>query len=113
MDALRQANYVNDERYAELFAEQLVNKGFGPLSVRAKLRERGIKPQLIHQAIENLSTDWLEHACIVLLKRFDGPAIASRETKQEARISRFLASRGFDPGVSLRALRKIRSDLST
>lgn len=108
LESLKSANYVNDERYANLFAEQRVGKGYGPLSIQSKLRERGIDAELIALALEALPISWIDHASEVLERRFDSSLISSQSSKDEARIARFLASRGFTPGVALRALKQAR-----
>jgi len=106
---LRQANYVNDERYSQLYAEQLIGKGHGPLSVRAKLRDRGIAGSLVDQALNDMGIDWVEHASDVLQRRFDVEVLQNTGQLEQARIARFLAARGFTSGMALRALKKARS----
>lgn len=108
---LEQLNYVNDARYAELYTEQRLSRGFGPLSVRAKLRERGVAGYLVDAALSAQSVSWAELAQAALERRFDASIIISRDRHDEARISRFLASRGFSASDSLRALITARKDL--
>ncbi|MFK7853462.1 MAG: regulatory protein RecX [Granulosicoccus sp.] len=105
------ANYVNDSRYAELYAEQKINHGHGPLAVRAKLKERGIDDHLIRQALSNLSISWSEHAESVIRKRFTATDICDTEQRMTARIARFLSARGFSSGDALRALQQLRREL--
>ena len=108
LEELRQANYLNDERFARALAEQRLRGGRGPMAIRAKLRERGIDAVLADEAIEALGADWTERAGEVLAARFDAAAIADDEPRARAKIARFLQGRGFASGDALRALDEAR-----
>jgi regulatory protein len=110
IEALIDANYVNDARFAELFAEQRMQQGHGPLSIRSKLVERGVDSPLIEQTIRSLRVDWAEHARSVIAGRFSADEVASTDQRATARIARFMHSRGFSPGDALRALTLLRRD---
>ena len=102
------ARYLDDERFAHALAEQLLERGRGPMAIRAKLRERGIDASLAERAVDALGADWAERAEAVLAARFDDGAVADDEPRARARIARFLQGRGFSPGDSLRALDRAR-----
>lgn len=108
---LQDANYLNDSRYAELYAEQRMNQGYGPLSIRAKLVQRGIDTQLASHALNALNTDWSQQAQASLVKRFDSCDILDTKPRSAARIARFLQSRGYASSDALRALQRARRDL--
>lgn len=108
LEELREANYLNDERFAHALAEQRLRGGRGPMAIRAKLRERGIDTALADEAVEALGVDWVEQAGEVLASRFDAAAIADDEPRGRARIARFLQGRGFTSGDALRALDEAR-----
>lgn len=112
LDELRQLNYVNDERYAQLYTEQRLSRGYGPLSVRSKLRERGVSSALVDAALADQPVSWAELAQAALENRFDVDVIISTEQRDQARIARFLASRGFASSDALRALNVARKALS-
>ena len=105
---LRAAGYVDDERYARTFAEQLAGRGRGPAAIRAKLRERGIDGDVAADAIDALGADWVERAEAALGARFAPAAVADDDPKARARVARFLQGRGFGSGDSLRALDRAR-----
>lgn len=109
---LQRSGYVDDARYARCYAEQRVNKGYGPQSVRAKLRERGLEEADISCALEGLQLCWSEHAKSVIMQRFDDQIVKSTDRKCESRIARFLLQRGFSGSDSLRALQAARRQLS-
>jgi len=108
---LVELNYVNDARYAQLYTEQRLARGYGPLSVRSRLRQRGIASHLIEAALEQQNVVWAELAQVALEHRFDAHIINSSEQRDVARISRFLSSRGFSTGDALRALTTARKQL--
>ncbi len=106
------ANYLNDERYAELYAEQRMNHGYGPLSIRSKLAERGIDSHLVQRALRQLTVDWSEQAESVVAKRFTPHEIADTGQQSTSRIARFLQRRGFSSSDALRGLNRLRKELA-
>jgi len=104
LEELVALNYVNDTRYAQLYTEQRLSKGYGPLSVRAKLRQRGVASHLVDSALKEQNISWVELAQAALELRFDSQTINSRDQRDMARMSRFLGARGFSSSDSLRAL---------
>jgi regulatory protein len=112
IDTLLAANYVNDARYAQVYAEQRKNQGYGPMSIRAKLIERGLDSLHIENALRQPQVNWAEQARSVIEKRFSADAIIDTGQQATARIARFLHGRGFSPGDSLLALTLLRQELT-
>lgn len=110
MEDLVSANYVNDARYAEIYADQRMNRGYGPLSIRSKLAERGIDSHLVQRALQLLGVDWSEQAEFAIDKRFSPSDIADTGQQATSRIARFLQRRGFSSSDALRALKRLRSE---
>ena len=108
---LAEANYVNDARYAELYAEQRMNQGYGPLSIRSKLAVRGIDSHHVQNALNLLDVNWAEHAESVIAKRFTTQEITDPDQRATARIARFMLGRGFASSDVLRGLNQLRRDL--
>ena len=107
---LQNKGYQSDERFAEQYTRQRFTKGYGPLSIRAKLYERGIDSGLAADALTELRVDWVEHAVEVIGRKFRSDEITSTEPKIESRIARFLQTRGFSASDALRALKQSRRD---
>ncbi len=107
---LQNKGYQSDERFAEQYTRQRFTKGYGPLSIRAKLYERGIDSSLAADALNELRVDWVEHAVDVIGRKFRPDEITSTEPKIESRIARFLQTRGFSSSVALRALQQSRRE---
>lgn len=99
--------YLNDDRFAHLFAEQLMEKGRGPRAISAKLRERGVDKSLVQLAIEALDVDWRDAARNALCKRFSDEDLLNEEARQRSRMARFLESRGFSTSDSIRAIEDV------
>ena len=108
---LQTKGYQSDTRFAEAYARQRFDKGYGPLSIRAKLHERGIDSGLAADALIDLQVDWIDHAVAVIERKFRAEEITSMEPKIESRIARFLQSRGFSSSVALRALKLSRQNV--
>ena len=84
---------LSDQRFAEVYARSRFERGYGPLRIRAELRERGISGDLTEQMLAGLSRRWVESAGRQRSKRFGHqlPADYRQRTKQ----MRFLQQRGF------------------
>ena len=102
LDALVAQRLQSDQRYAESYAGQRQQRGYGPLRIRMELRERGVDDGLIQAALSGLEVDWFEQACAVRRKRFGGAP--PEDFKDKARQLRYLQTRGFDAEQSRFAL---------
>ena len=111
LEDLQNDGYQSDDRFAEQYARQRLNKGYGPLSIKAKLHERGIGSGLASAALAALEVDWQAHAMEVIGRKFSDEDIVITESKIESRIARFLQSRGFSATVALRALKECRQNV--
>jgi len=99
IDRLAAAGLQSDTRFAEQFTWQRVERGDGPLKIRAALGERGVSEDLIEQVLEPYEPEWVERAEAVARRRFGATAPAS--WSERARRARFLQQRGF-PVVTVR-----------
>lgn len=135
LEQLISSGYQSDERFATLYAEQLLRKYHGPMAISAKLSARGIDSSLSRDAIDALQADWCEVAADALRSRFsmtqlsefsgegDDEASDSRTAQQAAhqateraeraeqaqklkgKYARFLNRRGFSTTDSIKAIR--------
>ncbi|MDE0950137.1 MAG: regulatory protein RecX [Halioglobus sp.] len=83
----------SDARFAESYACQRADKGYGPVRLREELRERGVTEAEVDMALEELEVDWRVLATRVMQKKFglDAPV----DIKEKARRARFMQYRGF------------------
>jgi len=108
IEELIDLNYVNEERYAELYVEQRMNRGYGPLSIKAKLRERGIADHLSQAALKQLQVNWADKAEQLIHKRFNRAEIGDTDQRAVAKIARFVQARGYAPSDTIRGLHQAR-----
>ena len=106
---LAEHRYVDDARYARLYAEQRAEQGHGPRSIESKLAERGLEAFDVRAALEALGADWAERAEAALVGKFRDDQIVDPEPRARARIARFLQGRGFSDGDSIRAVDAARA----
>ena len=90
----------SDERFVEAFVSARINRGKGPVLIRAELREHGIGDPLIDAGLARSGADWPALARAVRHKKFGAEVPGDFATK--ARQMRFLQSRGFE-GDHIRA----------
>lgn len=83
----------SDARFADSYARQRCEKGYGPLRVREELRERGVDEADILLVMDALEIDWTALAAEVMRKKFG--AAPPRDIKEKARRGRFMQYRGF------------------
>ena len=87
----------SDERFANLFVEQRVARGDGPLKLRSSLGERGVDGQIIDAALLPFDEEWTALAREALERRFGVSAPATRA--ELSKRMRFLQGRGFPAGI--------------
>ncbi len=100
---LAEAGLQSDARYAEAYARSRMERGYGPLRIRAELAARGVDETLAERAVAALGADWTAQAAALRARRF-GPGLP-RAGAERARQARWLAGRGF-PAEVVRAVLK-------
>lgn len=92
VEALRHYGYINDEEFARMYASDLFLR-YGPWVVKRKLKERGIDDAIISAVTEDADS----HGTLVTLASAAMRKYAADEPrKRRDRMTRYLASRGFD-----------------
>ncbi len=102
LNALAADGLQSDARYAEVLIRSRVNRGQGPLRIRADLRQRGLVGEVFEPLLEDYAEQWPELAQQVVERRFGSDAATDRG--EWARRARFLAGRGFPEGLVGRVL---------
>jgi regulatory protein len=91
LDALAAKDFINEERVVESVLHRRSAK-LGASRIKQELQSKGLAPQAVAQAMDELRGSELERAREVWRKKFgQAPADAAQRGKQ----MRFLASRGF------------------
>ncbi|PSF14395.1 recombinase RecX [Marinobacter fuscus] len=92
LDDYEQEGWLSDERFADVFARQKMDQGYGPLKIEADLQQKGVcrMPECLQSIPEEV---WVERAAEARIKRFG--KVLPRNLSEKARQFRFLARRGF------------------
>lgn len=93
VESLTEDGWQSDARFAETLARSRANQGYGPLRIRAELKEARVPDEQIRAAFAALETDFAAEAMRVRERRF-GPVPDHGPERQKQ--YRFLAARGFD-----------------
>ena len=94
IERLEEMNYLNDERFAEIFVRSRLSKPLGASRIQQELIQKGINSELEKTAITGANADWFELAKQLKERKF-GEEI-STDFKEKAKQSRYLQYRGFD-----------------
>jgi len=94
------AGWQSDERFAEAFVRSRLERGQGPLKIRAELRGRGIDDHLGERVMRRLAPDWSRIARAYLARhaRLRDDWIKARQALQR---------RGFTQEQAARAVRAL------
>ncbi|NOT86136.1 MAG: regulatory protein RecX [Methylococcaceae bacterium] len=93
LDALALKDWQSDQRYAECYARQRLQKGYGALRVAYELRQRGIVGLDLDAIVLEVAYDWQTLLEQTYLKKYVHEPFMSRS--EWAKRSRFLLQRGF------------------
>lgn len=100
LDELASEAWQSDARFAESFTRQRIEAGYGPLRIRAELRQRGVDGE--SEALTALAEDdWVSMAAAQRERRFGTPP---GDWKEKGRQGRFLAQRGYSRSQIEKAL---------
>ena len=99
---------LSDERFTEAFINQRINRGSGPLKIRAELRQKGVSDAMIETFLNERDVRWRECALAVRIKKYGSERPS--DLKETARQSRFLQSRGFSSEQTRYAMTHYNSD---
>lgn len=93
LDEFEAEGWLSDERFADVYARQRFELGYGPLRIRSELQQRGIRftPACINDVSEHR---WRQQAIAVRRRRF-GLKDLRDDWKEKGRQARFLSQRGF------------------
>ena len=102
LDRLAACGLQSDARYAEQYVAMRAARGYGPVRIRAELRERGVDAAVIDDWLDERDASWRERLRVVARKRFG--AAAPADFRERARRARFLEQRGFGAELIRREL---------
>ena len=97
IEQLNHDRLLSDERFTENYVRMRMNKGYGPMRIRAELKERGVADNLIARYLAYDEEVWVEQAVDAREKKFG--AESPVDIKNYNRQARFLQQRGFNTGI--------------
>lgn len=103
IDELADEGLQSELRYIEALVHSKAERGFGPLKIKALLRERGIDdPSILAYFVTLPENFWHEVLLGVWCKKFAGRV---SDTASKAKAIRYLQYKGFDLGSINRLMR--------
>jgi regulatory protein len=100
--ALEKRGLLSERRYAESYIASRQRRGYGPLRIRAELRERGIETAEIESRLDPGDEQWWGIMLEIAERRFGAEPPGDR--REQGRRGRFLQQRGFPPAMIRRLL---------
>lgn len=91
LDALQAKGFINEARVLESVIHRRASK-LGASRIKQELQAKGLEPQAVSEAMEQLRSTELDRAREVWRKKF---GVAAVDASERAKQMRFLASRGF------------------
>lgn len=107
LDELAQRHWQSDERFAGAFVNSRTLRGHGPVRMRQELRGKGVADDDIRTAMDDQNTDWKQQALDAAVRRL-GRNKSLSDPKDEAKLYRFLAYRGFTTDQIQYAVQRIK-----
>lgn len=95
VERLAEERLQSDERFAESFIHGRAQRLYGPLRIRAELRQRGLTEECLEAAFARAGIDWNANLRELALTKFGRHPPA--DAREQARRLRFLQYRGFAP----------------
>lgn len=93
LERLRNERLQSDERFAEAYLFSRAQRLYGPLRIKAELRERGISDTVLEVILRSAQIDWQANLEKLLSTKFGREPAA--DFKEKAKRMRFLQYRGF------------------
>jgi regulatory protein len=105
----RRLNYIDDERTARIYIDQLARRGFGFRRIRVKLRKKGLTGERFETILNErrAEIDECEIARKVMLKKMKSLEGVKDPQKRKDKMYRFLYSRGFEASAISEVIRKM------
>lgn len=110
LQELMAKGFVNDERFANHFAQVRLQQGYGKQRILQELRQKGIESSIATQALENI--DYKEiaflNACTIAqkyAKRYEDLSYANKQ-----KIIQALVRKGYSISMAIKAVQSLQED---
>lgn len=108
LERCERLGYLDDARCCERYYDELTDRGYGSLRVRATMLDKGFAEDVIDGvfSLRREEADEMENARRALRKKLPTFERVADNGKRREKMYRFLQSRGFPPDVVLDAIRE-------
>jgi len=106
---LEEDGWINDQRFAERFAEHAVSSGkFYGIRLRQEMQRRGLPPEIIDQALRQITEDHDQTAVLreIVAKRYPDFSFQTSDEKEKRKIIGYLQRRGYGFSSIIQVLRE-------
>ena len=93
IDELLENKYLSEQRFTESYIRSRANRGFGPIKIKAELKNKGVSNDLIQDNLQEGAARWLDGAQSEYQKKY--AANPCSDYKSWTKRARFMQSRGF------------------
>ncbi|MBP3354201.1 MAG: RecX family transcriptional regulator [Bacteroidales bacterium] len=101
-------NYINEERYAESFiSDKLKFSKWGRIKIKYALHQKRISESIIYKILNDINEEEYYKTLVDLISNKAKYKSGEMDIKKRASIYNFALSRGFEPELINRALRKL------
>ncbi len=103
LDEYEKEGWLDDARFADVYARQRIDVGYGPVRILSELQQRGVneRPECLSELSDS---DWCRLAARLRDRRF-GLESVNNNLQEKLRQARFLARRGFSSAQVEKALK--------
>ena len=106
ISSLREDDYLNDERFALLFASGKFRiKRWGKNKIRAEIRMKKIADSLIANALNSINEAEYKKTILHLIQKKEKELRSDKSEAKKQKIFRFILSKGFEPGNVMQVLK--------
>lgn len=89
LDEVENAGWQSNQRFAEIFVQNRIRRGYGQLKIQYELRNRGLDEEWVLQLLAQDEDIWQESLMALWQKKYAGKAVSVEKQM------RFFQSRGF------------------
>lgn len=104
LDYFAEEELQSDSKFAAAYTRQSVTKGWGPIKIGYKLRQKGVANHIIDAELKQDDEFWQEQISELIERKYTLPF---KDINEQSQCQRFLTSRGFVFGQIINVLKEI------
>ncbi len=105
MERLKEENFVDDGRYASLFAQEKFNlHRWGRIKIAHMLRMQGVSGDLIQQGLDMIDEEAYSQACRDLILHKSATLTDKNQFTRKSKLLRYAAGKGYETELIYRIL---------